>query len=360
MEATAPGWLADEGDPVGLQVGEPDASVQHVLVALDVSDAVVEEALATGADLVVSHHPLVVEPLRGVTAAEPIGRAVLRLVRAGVGVFVAHTNLDRAPGGVNDALAETLGLKDTTALVPSESEGAYKLVVFAPAADVGRLIQAMGDAGGGLIGKYSHCSFRAAGTGTFRPLEGASPVIGEIGRLNEVEEYRVEMLVPADLRAAVVRAMLAEHPYEEVAYELYRLAPRPVDAGMGRIGKLAGALKLSECVRMWGDLLGSKPRVAGNPDSVVANVAVCGGSGARLIERAAAAAVDVFLTGDVKYHDAQRARRLGLAVVDAGHRETERPVLPILRMAIEERLSERGLEAQVSLSQTGTGGWNEG
>ena len=247
--ALAPEALAEEWDNVGLQAGEPKQPVASVLLCVDLTPDVLAEAERLGVGCVVSHHPLIFRPLRTVREDRVEGHLLSRLVRAGIALYVMHTNLDLACPGTSDALAGALGVVATEPLQRLDravGERQVKLAVFVPLANADGVRTAMGDAGAGIIGDYSHCSFSTPGTGSFRPLEGAHPTIGSVGTQEKVSEERVEVLVPAGALPRVVDAMLATHPYQEVAYDLYPLAPPPSRTGLGRIGRPAQPCTLGE------------------------------------------------------------------------------------------------------------------
>ena len=332
LEELAPRRLAAGWDNVGLLVGSPMQPVTSVVVALDVDSTVVDFALAQGANLIVAHHPVIFKPISSLRQDTPQGELLYRLIRHDIAVICCHTNLDAALGGVNDALAAALGLEQLRPLL-GESEKLYKLAVFVPETHMTAVQAAMGNAGAGHIGGYSHCSFSAKGEGSFLPQDGAKPFIGEPGRLERVVEYKLETIVTESVRRQVLEAMLSAHPYEEVAYDLYELANTAAGWGFGRIGLRrlpAGVVK-----------------AAGNPDGLVRTVAVCGGSGAEFIKQAQQAEADVYLTGDVKYHEAQQAVAQGLAVVDAGHFGSEYPVVSQLTQYLSGWLKQRQSPATV-------------
>jgi hypothetical protein len=234
----------------------------------------------------------------------------------------------------------------------------FKLVVFVPRENIQQIIAAVGDAGAGIIGNYSHCTFRSVGTGTFYPMAGAQPYLGETGKLNQVEEERLEALVPGDKLQKVVQAMLAAHPYEEVAYDVYEVKNAPAGIGIGRVGNLESPETLRECSEIWGKALDSRLKVSGNLDMIVKRVALCGGSGAELMRAAKAAGADVYLTGDIKYHAAHEALAMGLAVIDAGHGETERLVIPVLAEELQRLVGDRELSVEVVVSKVNTIPWH--
>ncbi len=343
LERLAPRELAAGWDNVGLLVGSPEQEVASLLVTLDVTPEVAERAAADGVDLIVAHHPLIFKNLSAVRTDTPLGRTLATLLAAGVAVYAAHTNLDTADGGVNDCLAARLALTELRPLAVEGRERLLKLAVFVPEDHVEEVRGAITAAGAGYIGNYSHCTFQTAGTGTFMPLAGTEPFIGEQGRLEYAAEYRLETIMPESAAAAVVDAMLKAHPYEEVAYDLYALNNPGRAYGLGRVGRLAAPEPFAAFVRRLKDVLGvEQVRVAGPADRQVAKVAVCGGSGAGLLAAAAAAGVDVLVTGDVKYHEALDAAGGGLTLVDAGHFATEFPVVGALAAHLEACAAQSG------------------
>jgi dinuclear metal center YbgI/SA1388 family protein len=335
LEAWAPPASKLDYDNVGLQVGDARREAASVLVALDLTAAVVEEARETGADLVVTHHPLLFRPLKKLTADDPAGALALRLAEHGIAYYAIHTNLDAAPGGVSFALAGRLGLEGIRFLEPSE-ESLVKLVTFAPAAHAEAVRRAMAEAGAGHIGDYEACAFTIRGTGHFRPGERANPFIGEAGGAEEaVEEVRIEAEVMRWDLGRVVRAMKAAHPYEEVAYDVYPVEQPATRVGFGAVGFLQAPTTLEAFLAVVAARLDAAAlRYSGDPAMPVRTVAVCGGAGASLIPRALAAGADAFVTADVTYHrffeplDAEGRPRM--ALVDAGHYETEALTEPLL------------------------------
>lgn len=345
LERIAPVGLAEPEDSIGLQVGDPNAEVRSVAVALDPLPAIIRRA--AGAELLVSHHPIIRRPLSGIDFASMEGDAIRAAIKSDLTVYVMHTNYDAAPGGVSDAMAAVLGVSETEPLARSAGDKRFKIAVFVPEEAVFTVRDAMAEAGAGIIGEYSHCSFRTQGIGTFLPLAGASPYVGRVGHIEEVAEWRLEMLVAESRRDAVVAAMIAAHPYEEVAYDIYELANPPSGSGMGRVGRIepTAASDLLQLVR--DKLRAPDSRYFGPDDAVFERIAVCGGSGGRLIPEAARAGAQAYVTGDVGYHARLLAAHLGLAVIDAGHRETEMPGVRRLAASLRALLKAENIHVRL-------------
>ncbi|MFD2333872.1 Nif3-like dinuclear metal center hexameric protein [Cohnella sp. GCM10020058] len=354
MERLAPKHFAVEGDKIGLQVGSLRKEIKRVLVTLDVNTDVVREAVDLGAELIVAHHPVIYRPLAHLQTDTPAGALAAELVRRDIAVYVSHTNLDTAEGGLNDWMAEALGLEGRDVLEEVHTDKLYKLAVFVPRPHGEAVRDAMFRAGGGWIGNYSHCSFNVEGTGTFMPREGSDPFIGEKGKLATAEETRIEIIVPESARKAVVQAMLKSHPYEEVAYDLYGVDLKGRSFGLGRVGKLPAAMPLDDFAELVKERLGMPfVRVVGDGDRQVRKVAVLGGSGRSYIKRAMFMGADVLVTGDIDFHSAQDAEAGGLAIVDPGH-YAEKIMRPKTAEWLRERLAEKGYATEVFASEVHT------
>ena len=351
--------LAEDWDAVGLVCGDPEDAVRSVLFAVDPTTAVVDEAIETGVDLLVTHHPLLLAPVHGVPADDPKGRLVHRLIRGGVGLFVAHTNADRAAGhGVSDALAAVLGVGGVRALEPVAAPLTDTLVVFAPIADSDRLVDALSAAGAGVIGDYTHCAWQTDGTGTFIPGAGTNPAIGSRGTLAQVPETRLEMVVPRARREDVLRALYRWHPYEDPGYAFFENSATPTRAGLGRIGRLAAPITLRHFAERAADVLPDTAggvRVAGDPDRLVRTIAVCGGGGGGLLDAARAAGADVLLTSDIKHHPASESQESSsIALCEVAHFASEWPWLSVAADVLHRDL---GARVEVSVSERRTDPW---
>lgn len=343
MRALAPEDWAEEWDNVGWLVRRhtPPDSPLRVVVSLDPVDP--ETARARGYHLNVAHHPT---PFRPLTRVDDATWAV-RAWAAGLNLYAAHTNLDSAPGGVNDALAETLGLQDARPLVPSRTALLVKFVTYVPPEHVEAVRLACAGAGAGNIGNYAECAFSFSGLGTFRPLPGADPYTGtDVGAVEHTNEIRLEMILPARLERAVVEAARAAHPYEEMAFDVITLTNRDERVGLGRVGTLETPMSLPEfCAHVAARLGTNRLSVAGQA-AAVRTVAVMGGSGGSYFRAALAAGADVYVTGEVSHHHALDAAADGLALLDAGHFATERPVLERVRAHLQTALP--GLSVDVA------------
>ncbi|WP_225754710.1 Nif3-like dinuclear metal center hexameric protein [Actinotalea sp. Marseille-Q4924] len=331
LDRRYPPGTAEPWDAVGTVCGDPDQAVRRVLLAVDPTLDVVDEAVAWGADLLVTHHPLLLRAVHSVAATTIKGAVVHRLVRAGCALHVAHTNADAARGGVADALAEAVGLVDLEPLTPVPAEDLDKVVVFVPTTDADLLVDALAGAGAGALGEYSRCAWTTTGTGTFVPGEAARPAIGAAGQVERVDETRVEMVAPRRLRAGVLAALRSAHPYEEPAFDVLELAGLPGSTGIGRVGTLPGDLTL----RAFGERVAAAlpateqgVRLAGDLDAVVRRVAVVGGSGDSLFDAVRGSGADAYLTADLRHHPASELRER--AVFEAGRRGDGAPSRPFL------------------------------
>jgi dinuclear metal center YbgI/SA1388 family protein len=365
-----PRW-AEPWDKVGLVCGDPSQVVRRILFAVDPVEAVVGEAVAYGADLVVVHHPLLLTPVSSVAATTAKGRVLHRLMKHGIALFTAHTNADVPVDGVNDSIARALGLEDARVLEPTDGGGIDKLVVFAPVDAAEQVRTAITRAGAGAIGAYDSCTFSSPGEGRFRPLEGADPAIGGVGELEVVDEVRIESVYPRPRRRAVVEALRSAHPYEEPAFDLIELADVPGGAvtgagpeptrGHGRVGDLAGSVTLREfAAQVAGAFLPTAHgvRVAGDPERPVRRVAVGAGSGESLLESARRSGADVFVTSDLKHHRASEfLEEGGPALVDIAHWAAEWSWLPIVAAKVHEAVTGAGDTVDTHVSTTVTDPW---
>jgi dinuclear metal center YbgI/SA1388 family protein len=362
LEALYDPRTAQEWDAVGLVTGDRDQPVRRVLFAVDPVDAVINEAVGWGADLLVTHHPLLLRGVHSLSTDHPKGRSVTALVRASVALYVAHTNADVARPGVSDALAELLGIEDTRPLRPIADAALDKVVVFVPHDAVDGVVDAMASAGAGRLGDYERAAFLSEGTGTFRPLPGAKPAVGHIGAIERVGETRLEMVAPPSRVAAVIAALRAAHPYEEPAFDVLLTRPDPGNRGLGRVGRLPAP----ETLREFGERVASVlprtaagVRVAGDLDALVQSVAVCGGAGDDLFDDVRRVGADVFVTADLRHHPASESLAHGSpALVDCAHWATEWPWLGQAAARVAAALTERGATVETRVSHLVTDPWS--
>ncbi|WP_243370080.1 Nif3-like dinuclear metal center hexameric protein [Geotalea sp. SG265] len=343
----APFSHAEEWDNVGLQAGDPASPVEKIMVALDPGKGAVEAAVASRCQLLLTHHPLFFSPIKKITLNDPTGQIVALLLQNNLSILSLHTNYDIAEGGLNDLLAERLRLVSWEPLKAAGSDELVKLSVFVPRDHEPQVLESLYRFGARL-GNYRDCTFRTSGVGTFTPLDGARPFLGQVGTREEAAETRIEVLLNKENISAAVNAMVAAHPYEEPAYDLYPLLNRGKARGLGRIGVLAEAVPLGEFAGMVKEGLDATGiRFVGDACRPVKKIAVCGGSGASLVKTAVRQGADVLVTGDIKYHDAREAEALGLALMDAGHFPTEAIMIDGVAARVTRALGEKGYGTEV-------------
>ncbi len=330
MDAWAPPALAYSWDKAGLATGEPGARVGGVLACLTVTRAAFAAAKRARANVILSHHPLIWEPITTLRSDDPRAALCLEIAAAGTACYSAHTSLDVAMDGVNHVLADRLRLRETQPLFPVPQAEQWKLATFVPETHLAAVRDAVCAAGAGGMGRYTHCTFSAPGTGTFKPLAGAKPFSGEKFKVNEEPERRFETIFPKHRLSDVLAALRAAHPYEAIAYDLVKLENGDSSISLGLRGALAKPMALhafAEFVRKRLDV--AHVRAAGDPQRNVRTIAVMGGAGGSSAAEVPAD-VDVFVTGDVKYHEAVDAAERGLSIIDAGHHGTEKWIVPAI------------------------------
>ncbi|MCD2255822.1 Nif3-like dinuclear metal center hexameric protein [Agrilactobacillus fermenti] len=321
IESLAPLMLKEPQDPSGLQLGDPTQPVHKIMVTLDVRPEVVAEAIAANVDFIFAHHPVMFHPARNLDTRDPQNKMYADLLSHHITVYAAHTNLDKAQGGMNDWLAEKIGLQDIQVLASQEPDQLYKFVVFTPLENADQMRHALGDAGAGMLGNYSHASFTGAGQGRFLPENHANPTIGAIGKAETVQESRIEFLIRRTQLTTMVATMRANHPYEEPAFDLIPLANTAPSIGLGRIGNLPEPVTvqaLAQQIKHDFGLSGLR-YVSPDPSKLVQKVAVIGGDAGKFYPNALKAHADVLITGDVYYHTAHDMLAAGLNVIDPGH-----------------------------------------
>jgi len=349
LDSLAPLRFAEDWDNVGLLVGDPAAAISRVLVTVDFTRAVADEAATFGAELVVAYHP----PMFAAVKRVPHDALWAEAIRKGIALYSMHTALDVAEGGTNDVLADACGVDTASrkALRPYQGKDAvYKLVTFVPESDVERVSHALFEAGAGRIGNYTQCSFRARGTGTFFGEHGTNPAVGSSGQFERTSEIRLETVVPADKAASVVKALRATHPYEEPAFDLIHLASavETEGVGLGRVGNVASCTADDLVARVKSKLGLARVLVArahgksGQRDErekIISRVAVAAGAGGALLEDARRARADAFVTGELRHHDALEATRRGMLVVAALHSNSERAAVRVFAERLQAHLS---------------------
>lgn len=323
IESIAPLSYQESYDNAGLQVGNPQSEVDAVLICVDVTEAVVDEAIAKGCGLIISHHPLIFGGLKRLTGATCVERSVVKAITNNIAIYSAHTNIDTVRGGVNSMICNKIGLLHTRPLAPAKGD-LVKIVTFVPTNYASPVLQAMFAAGAGSIGNYDSCSFSTSGTGSFRGNDLTHPFVGQTGNFHQECEVKLETIAPAHLQHNVVKALKEVHPYEEVAYDLVKLENTNPNAGAGMVGELATPENELDFLVRIKDVFGCQhlrhSPLLGNP---IKRVAVCGGSGSFLIKNALSAHADIFITADIKYHDFFIPDNQ-IIVVDIGHYESEK------------------------------------
>ncbi len=339
VEERIPLAYSEDWDNCGLQLGDSNWPLKGILLCLDVTAEVVAAAREKGANFIFAHHPLLFTPLSNIRVDQYPATVIRAALVDEISVYAAHTNLDVVAGGVNDVLAERLNLRNCKVLSRTGEIALYKLAVFVPADSREEVTDAMFAAGAGKIDHYSSCSFSVFGTGTFCPSSEAVPYYGAVGELNELDEFKLEVRVEAACLSSVIVALMDVHPYETPAFDIYPLENGGRPYGLGRVGELPDGLNLGAVVDLIKEKLslsqvrvvGAGMRADGEKSTPVKRLAICGGSGFSLYRDAIDAGADLFLTGDLKYHDARLVEATGLPVVDAGHFATEIPILETLK-----------------------------
>ena len=335
---------AEDWDNPGLQTGRADAEVKRVLLALELTQDVVREAIDVGAQLILTHHPFIFKPLKAVTSDSPEGAMLLELLEHHIALMAAHTNLDASPNAMNEKLSDDLGLTRRAIFIKHAPYLAYKIVVFVPEANAQAVADAMHAAGAGCVGEYSDVSFRGRGTGHFRCGEASHPAIGTPGSAECVDEIRLEMVVSSRDLGRVTKALLAAHPYEEPAYDVFRLESEvhglTDQYGFGMVGDLPEAMPLAAFIahikQLWDiDFV----RASGAPDKQIRRVAIMNGAGAKFYTMCGKD-VDALITGDCGHHDFDNANRRGLALIDAGHYDTEKFIPDIFKTVLQKHFGD--------------------
>ncbi|MEK6781619.1 MAG: Nif3-like dinuclear metal center hexameric protein [Bacteroidota bacterium] len=336
LESFAPRTFQESYDNSGLLTGDPNADVHGVLVTLDCTEAVVDEALNLKCNLIVAHHPIIFEGLKKLIGQNYVERTVIKAIKNDIGIYAIHTNLDNVHLGVNKKISELIGLRSLSVLAPRK-DTLMKLVTFVPKEKEEVVIQALHQSGAGNIGQYKNCSFRVNGTGTFTPTEGSTPHIGKLNELEKVEEVRIELIFPIFLESQIMNTLRQVHPYEEVAHYLTRLENENQDVGAGMIGELEGPMDpLAFIEHLKINMRTSCVRYTQPHKKMVRKIAICGGSGSFLLSRAMAKEADVYVSADFKYHEFFEADGK-IMIADIGHYESEQFTKELLVKVIREK-----------------------
>ena len=336
LEAMAPPSLQEGYDNAGLITGDENAECTGILISLDATTAVVDEAIKKGCNLIVSHHPIVFSGLKKITGKNYVQKAVINAIKNDIALYAIHTNLDNVLNGVNGKIAELLELKNISVLAPKENQ-LKKLFTFVPVTDADKVRQAIFDAGGGHIGNYEECSFNAEGFGTFKGGVNTDPYVGKPGELHRENEIKVEVIFPAWLESRIIKNLLAAHPYEEVAYDIIRLENRFSSIGSGVIGELNEPIDETSFLKTLKEKF--KLKVIKHTELLnkpISKIAVCGGAGSFLISSALAAGADCFITSDIKYHEFFDANDR-MVIADIGHYESEQFTINLLQEFLEQK-----------------------
>ncbi len=322
FESYCPQWLAEEGDPVGLHIGTLDKPIQRVMMTLDVRPEVVEEAIKKKIDLLIAKHPPIFRPVKRLVTDQPQEKMYADLLKHDIAVYAAHTNMDIIWDGLNDWFCELLGIEVESYLVKTHEIHYKKLAVYVPVDHAQKMREVLAAAGAGTQGDYTGTSFTSIGHGRFTPEAGAQPAIGKVGKTEQVQEAKVEVILPETIEKQVIQAMRSAHPYEEPAYDLFAI-DEPVEMfGLGRVGELPQEISIEsfvEQVKEAFQLDGLRIVQPKNAKSSVKRIAICGGSGEKFYPQAIAQRADVYITGDIYYHTAHDMQSAGLIAIDPGH-----------------------------------------
>ncbi|MCP4708453.1 MAG: Nif3-like dinuclear metal center hexameric protein [Planctomycetes bacterium] len=349
LEAMAPLHLAEEWDNVGLLAGDYEMPVKNIMLTIDMTQAVFEEARKKNIDLILAYHPPLWEPLKKIIAGRGASPLLHEAIRRNMAIYALHTALDSVRGGVNDVLADMVGIADSQILLPPKTQNGTmcKLVVYLPESDLAQVREAIFTAGAGHTGDYQKCSFRSRGIGTFQGGAETNPTIGKAGQFEQADELRLETIVPTDRIGPVVKAMIKAHSYQEVAYDIFPMIDGPKDQGLGRFGELSEAISVDKLVAL------IKKKLKINSVGIISprrgrvkRAAVCAGSCGAIFRDVIRQNCDFYLTGELKHHHALEAQQAGLTTVCVGHSNSERIVLPVIAKQLRQKC--RGVEIFLS------------
>ncbi len=373
--------LAYNWDNVGLIVGDFDNDIKRILVTLEANESTIEEAIENKIDLIVTHHPFIFKKINKINTKDLKGRLIHKLIKNDIALYSMHTNFDIAIDGLNDYFMEIMGFKNTKILDVTHSDTLYKIAVYVPVSHEIIVREALGEAGAGYIGNYSHCTFNTQGIGTFKPEDDANPFIGTVGEIESVKEVKIETIIPSKLLQKTIDNMIKSHPYEEVAYDVYKLENKGESVGLGRYVSLNDKISLQDLceeiklklnmdhIRVVGELsLNDKIslqdlceeiklklnmdhiRVVGELDTKIKKVAVVTGAGSDMVSLAKSKNCDVIITGDVKYHEAQDALDMGMCIIDCGHFDTEDIFKDVMKRFLDKLEDVEVIKSEVNLN----------
>ena len=341
MGQIAPASLAEDWDNVGLQVGDTSQEVENILIALDFNQEVLKEAIRKNCQLIITHHPFIFNGINSVNTQNQSGKLIFKLIKSNISLFTAHTNLDITEDGLNDYLIKKLDVENINILKVSSSQKYHKLVTFIPEASFEKVRDALYNKGAGKYKNYSHSGFFQQGKGNFKALTDADPYLGKKDSLTEVDEYRFETIVAAENLDQVIKELLKVHPYEEPAWDLYKMENLETKKGIGRIADLRSEVDLNSFLSKIKKVYDLDLMKVVKAKKNIKRVALCSGSGADFIKDAHYQGADLYLTGDVKFHEAQKAEELGLSLVDFGHYGSEKFVKELLFERLQNEASEK-------------------
>ncbi|MBN2776702.1 MAG: Nif3-like dinuclear metal center hexameric protein [Bacteroidales bacterium] len=322
LEEFAPPQLQEDYDNTGLNIGNPEDEIKGILLCIDIIPEVIDEAIENACNLIISHHPLIFGKIKKITGSNYVEKSIIKAIKNDISIYCGHTSFDSVEKGVSYKICEKLGLKNLSILAPKQNI-LKKIAVFVPKDHAKNVREAMTNAGAGSIGNYDSCSFNTLGEGSFRANLSANPFVGNIGEIHFESEVKIEMIFPEYLQSSIVSSIIAAHPYEEVAYDIYKLENSYLKAGLGMIGHTESELDESEILSILKSRFELTNIRHGNfTGRKINKIAVCGGSGASFINHAIRAGAQVFISGDIKYHDYFLAENK-ILIIDIGHFESE-------------------------------------
>lgn len=348
LNKIAPYKTAYDFDNVGLLLGDGERQVKKIMLALDVAPEVVEQAVAEKVQLLITHHPLIFKPMKKITADDPVGKMILRLIENNIAVIAVHTNWDIATHGVNDILANLVELDNIRVASDVYNKDFVKLNLFVPTTHTKQIIELLDSLQIKIFGNYQSCSFTTEGTGRFKPLVGAKPFVGTEQELSSVAEERIELVMPRSRVHEVLNQVKAVHPYEQMAYDVMTVEQPCAEHGLMRIGDVPEPMDAMELAEHIKEVLNLEYAFVSHPEKPVGKLAVCGGAGADFIEAAKRAGADALLTGDIKYHEAQSAKYLDLAVIAIGHQESEETAMYWLANMLQKQASLKNIKIMMA------------